>query len=130
MRDAIEPYLGEVATYDRWARRLGLADAAFRSEEALREAAFAPLRRQRRVAAAWLEREGPDARELSHPAGAPALPEDGWVRVVTEDLGELHAQRRHLRIGEREREFTLIRRRRPAPGGATLHVTLALAPPE
>lgn len=130
MRAALEPYLDEVAAYDRWARRLGLADAAFRSEAALREAAFAPLRRERRVAAAWLQRRGPDARTLRHPEDAPALPEDGWVRVVTEDLGELHAQRRRLRIAGREREWILIRRSRPAPGGATLHVTLACAPPE
>lgn len=129
MRAVIEPCLSEVATYDRWARRLGLADAAFRSEEALREAAFAPLQRQRLIAAAWLERDGPDRRVLRHPSDAPALPSDGWVRVVTEDLGELRAQTRDLRIGEGERRFALIRRSRPAPGGATLHVTLACAPP-
>lgn len=130
MRAAIEPCLGEVRAYDRWARRLGLADAAFSSEEALREAAFAPLRREPRVAAAWLHREGPDARRLRHPESAPDLPTDGWVPVVTEGLGELSAQRRRLAIGERDREFTLIRRSRPAPGGATLHVTLACAPPD
>lgn len=129
MRRVIEPCLQDVATYDRWARRLGLADGAFRSSEALNEAAFAPLRRQPRVAAAWIERAGPDARALHHPDDAPALPDDGWVRVVTEALGELHAQRRRLSIGEREREFTLVRRSRPAPGDATLHVTIACAPP-
>jgi hypothetical protein len=129
LRAAIAPYLDEMAAYDRWARRLGIAEPAFRSEDALREAAFAPLRRRPRVAAAWLEREGPDARTLRYPDDAPALPDDGWVRVVTDELGELHAQRRRLAIGHAaERELTLVRRSRPAPDEGILHVTLAFAP--
>ena len=130
MRESIEPYLDDMAGFDRWARRLSLADSAFRSEAAREEAAFAPLRRQRRIAAAWLVREGPDPQSLRHPSDAPELPTEGWVRVLTEDLGELTAQRRTLRIGDRERIFTLIRRSRDAPGGGVLHVTVACAPIE
>lgn len=126
----IAPFLDELAAYDRWARRISLADSAFHSDDAQREAAFAPLRSQPRVAAAWLDRVGPDPRALRYPDDAPALPEDGWVRVVTQELGELSAQRRHLTIGDRAREFRLLRRSRDAPGGAVLHVTLAFAPPE
>ncbi len=125
MQSAVEPYLDDVAAYDRWARRLSLADAAFRSDAALEEAAFAPLRDEPRVVAAWLEREGPDPRTLAHPPGAPALPSSGWVRIRTAELGELDAQHATLAIGGEDRELLLIRRSAPAPGGATLHVTLA-----
>ncbi len=130
MREAVEPYLDEMAEYDRWARRLSLADAAFRSDEAMEEAAFAPLRTAPRVAAAWLVRAGPDAHLLTHPEGAPALPEDGWTRVRTDALGMVDAQAKTMRIDGREREYLLIRRSAPAPGEATLHVTLAFTPEE
>lgn len=122
----IEPWLDEHARYDRWARRLGLADSAFRSRDALREAAFAPLRGRSQVRAAWLVREGPDGAELRYPDGAPALPTEGWVRVRTDhELGEVHAQQVPMTLGGEERTVTLIRRSRPAPGDAILHVTLA-----
>jgi hypothetical protein len=127
LRGAIDPHLAELAAYDRWARRLALGDSAFRSEEALREAAFAPLRDERSVAAAWVEREGPDGHALRYPDGAPALPPDGWVTVRTEELGELEVQRAALRIGEETTPCLLIRRSAPAPRDATLHVTLAFA---
>ena len=129
MQEEIAPHLEELARFDRWARRLSLADSAFRSEDALEEAAFAPLRRRPRVVAAWLERVGPDARALRHPHDAPALPEDGWVTVRTEALGELVAQRRAMTVGGREAPVTLIRRSRDAPGGAVLHVTMAFGEP-
>jgi len=127
LRSEIEPYLDEHARYDRWARRVAIGDSAFRSREALREAAFAPLRERRRVHAAWLVREGPDATELRHPDGVPALPPDGWVRVLLpeHELEEVHARRATLEIAGESRELMLIRRSRPAPGDATLHVTLA-----
>ncbi len=130
LRDAVDPYLDEMAEYDRWARRLSLADAAFSSDEALEEAAFAPLRRKPRIAAAWLVREGADARRLSYPSSAPALPHDGWQRIRTDAMGELDVQRATLRIAGRARECLLVRRSAPAPGEATLHVTLAFAPDE
>ena len=127
LQPQIEPFLDEFARYDRWARRLGLADSAFHSREGLREAAFAPLRRRRRVVAAWLERLGPDATELRYPDGAPSLPEGGWVRVVLpeHELHEVEAQRCSLTSSSGARDSTLIRRSRPAPGDATLRVTLA-----
>ncbi len=125
LRAAIDPHLAELAEYDRWARRLALGDSAFRSEDALREAAFAPLRDERSVAAAWVEREGPDGHSLRYPDGAPALPPDGWVRVRTEELGELAVQRATLRLGQEAKPCLLIRRSAPAPRDATLHVTLA-----
>lgn len=125
MREALEPRLPAFAEYDRWARRLGLADEAFRSEEAMSEAAFAPLRERTDVAAAWLVREGPDARRLAHPSDAPPLPSDGWTRVLTEELGALEARHAVLHIEQRPRQCLLIRRSAPAPGDAVLHVTVA-----
>lgn len=125
MREAIEPRLAAFGEYDRWARRLGLADSAFGSEEALSEAAFAPLRDQSDVLAAWLVREGPDAHTLAHPPGAPSLPADGWVRVTTESMGELEGRHAMLPFGDHTRQCLLIRRSAPAPGDATLHVVMA-----
>ncbi len=127
MRPQIEPFLGEFARYDRWARRVGIADSAFHSPEGLREAAFAPLRGRRRVVAAWLERVGPDATDLRHPDGAPSLPDGGWLRVVLADheLDDVEAQRCSLAFSSGARAVTLIRRSRPAPGDAMLRVTLA-----
>ncbi len=124
MRMAIEPYLEEHARFDRWARRLSLGDGAFRSQAALQEAAFAPLRERGRARAGWLVREGPDAQELRYPEGAPPLPEAGWVRVRTDEHGEVAGRRATLELEGEPRELTLVRRSRPAPGGATLHVTL------
>lgn len=128
LQTEVAPYLTDVAAFDRWARRLSLADSAFRSHEALEEAAFAPLRGDERVAAAWIVREGPDARALAHPSSAPAQPEDGWVRIRSEGLGALDVRRATLRLGREERACLLVRRSAPAPGGATLHVTMAFAP--
>lgn len=125
MQALVAPHLEAFAEFDRWARRLSLADPAFRSEEALEEAAFAPLRGDRRVAAAWLVREGVDPRTLAHPSDAPAPPEDGWTRIRVQPLGELDAREATLRIGGEERACLLVRRAAPAPGEATLTVTLA-----
>jgi hypothetical protein len=124
-RSEIEPHLDVFGDFDRWARRLSLADSAFRSEEALAEAAFAPLRDDARVLAAWLDREGPDPAHLAHPEGLAPPPSEGWVRVRTEELGELEARRATLEKGDRPRSCLLIRRSAPAPGSAILHVTLA-----
>jgi hypothetical protein len=120
----VTPHLEKLAGFDRWARRVGLADSAFRSEEALEEAAFAPLRREPGVLAAWLVREGPDARELRYPRAAPPLPSE-WTRVQTAELGPIDVQRATLRLGGDERACLLTRRSAPAPAGATLHVTMA-----
>jgi len=127
MRRQIEPFLDEFGRYDRWARQMGVADSAFHSREGLREAAFAPLRDRGRVVAAWLERVGPDATELHHPDDAPALPEEGWVRIALpeREIDEVEAQRRSLTFSTQAREVTLIRRTQPAPGDATLRVTMA-----
>lgn len=127
LRSEIEPYLDEHARYDRWARRVAVGDSAFRSRESLREAAFAPLRDRRRVVAAWLVREGPDATELRYPDGVPARPDDGWVRVrlPEHELEEVRARRATLQIAGESRDVILIERSRPAPGDAVLHVTLA-----
>lgn len=127
LQPQVEPFLDDFANFDRWARRFGLADSAFHSPDALREASFAPLREQRRVVGAWLVREGPDATELRYPDGAPSLPEDGWVRVVlsTSELTEVYAQRCSMTFAGEAREVTLIRRSRPAPGDAMLHVVMA-----
>jgi len=126
VRTEIEPFLDEHARYDRWARRLEIAEAGFRSREALREAAFAPLRDRGRVVVAWLTREGPDATELRYPQSAPGVPEGEWVRVLLpeHELEEVTARRATLTIAGEERELLLIRRSRPAPGDAVLHVTL------
>lgn len=116
--------MSELVSYDRWARRVGLADSAFRSEGALEEAAFAPLRRSSRVVGAWLTREGPDARELRHPRDAPSVP-DRWTRVRTDELGPVEVQRASMRLGGQERACLVVRRSGPAPAGAILHVTMA-----
>lgn len=126
LQEAVAPHLEEMAAYDRWARRVALADSAFRSEAALEEAAFAPLRGRPAVVAAWLRREGPDPHELTHPRSAPELPE-AWTRVQSSELGPLEVQRATLRIEGVERPCVVVRRSGPAPGGATLHVTLAFA---
>ena len=127
LRTDIEPFLDEHARFDRWARRMEIAESAFSSREALQEAAFAPLRDRRRVIAAWLVREGPDATELRYPEGAPPLPEDGWVRVRLPEhaLEEVYAQRTSLQIGGEARSLILMRRTQPAPSRGILHVTLA-----
>ena len=127
LQPQVEPFLDDFATFERWARRFELADSAFHSREALREAAFAPLFEQRRVVGAWLVREGPDATELRYPEGAPGLPQEGRVRVLLSDheLMEVYAQRRSMTFAGQTREVTLIRRSRPAPGDATLHVVMA-----
>ncbi|MCA9610141.1 MAG: hypothetical protein KC619_31305 [Myxococcales bacterium] len=127
LRTDIEPFLDEHARFDAWARRLDLAESAFRSREALVEAAFAPLRERPRVVAAWLIREGPGATELRYPPGGPSLPDDGWVRVVLPDhpLDEVQAQRCSLHVGDEDRPLVLVRRTRPATGGAMLSVTTA-----
>ena len=132
LREAIAPHLSELASFDRWARRLSLADGAFRSEEALEEAAFAPLRRVSGVRAAWLNRVGPDPRGLHYPSEGPAAPQAGWIRIQSEELGELEAQVGSLTLFGQREDVTLIRRSRDAPGGAVLQVTMAFGegPPE
>jgi hypothetical protein len=125
MRDALEPRLDAFGEYDRWARRLGLADEAFRSEESLAEAAFAPVRDRDDIVAAWLVREGPDGRSLAYPDDAPPVPRDGWVHVQTRTLGEVEGRHAVLHLDQRARQCLLIRRSAPAPGDAILHVTLA-----
>lgn len=129
MRMAVEPYLEEHARFDRWARRLSLGDAAFREPGALEEAAFAPLRERRLVRAAWIVREGPDARELRYPEGGPELPDGGWVPLRLDREGDYTARRATLEVEGEARELTLLRSSRPATGDATLHVTLGFGPP-
>lgn len=125
MLPLVEPHRVDFVDYDRWARRVSLGDAAFRSEEALREAAFAPLRERPNVLAAWLERRGPDAHLLARPASAPRPPDDGWVPMRVRELGQIEARIATLRLGDTERRCLLVRRSAPAPEGATLVVTLA-----
>lgn len=83
------PHLAAFVDFDPWARRAALADPAFRDDRAFMEAAFAPLREQRAVADAWIERRGTHARTLAmHPElGDP--PRATWVPMRHEELGPL-----------------------------------------
>src|SRR5258706_10900324 len=115
------PHIARFTAFDHWARRLDLADPSFSSDEALAETAFAPLRGERGVAAAWLEREGADPRALSWPDSAPPLPRDGWTRVRLDDVGEMET--RHMTLAGHD--VLLLRRSRPVSATAILHVTMA-----
>lgn len=83
------PHLAAFVDFDPWARRAALADPAFRDDRAFMEAAFAPLREQRAVADAWIERRGTHARTLAmHPElGDP--PRATWVPMRHEELGPI-----------------------------------------
>ncbi|MGF1468094.1 MAG: hypothetical protein ACFCGT_18380 [Sandaracinaceae bacterium] len=128
MRALAEPHLAEMASFDRWARRLGLGDGAFSSEDAMREAAFAPLRRRGRAVAAWVHREGVDGLRLAYPDPSLELPRSGWVRVRTDELGELRVAEHPLDLPAGAGPWLLLARTRPAPGEATLRVVLAFPP--
>lgn len=105
--------------FDRWARRIAASDTTFASRATLHEAAFAPLRGSEAVLAAWIERRGPDPQMLAHPPRASLPASLAWRRVRAPGLGEVE-----VAIDER-REY--VRRVSPAPGGATLLVTVAFA---
>lgn len=121
----IHPHLEAFARYDRWARRLASADHAFRSKRALHEAAFAPLRQKVGVAAAWLERVGPDAGLVAYPSDAGRLPRMGWTKVAAPLLDRLTVQVR--RLPRRRTPVLVLRRTASTPDGAELHVAVAFS---
>ena len=132
-RERIEPYLDRFVEFDRWSRRFEIAGAAIRSREALEETAFAPIRRDPRIAAAVIEREGPDPMELRYPGGAPDLPSEGFVVVRHERLNSVFVLERAIEVSEEVRRdgengpvnCVILRRRGPAPEGGSLIVTVA-----
>jgi hypothetical protein len=123
LRAALRPHLDAVEAYDGWARRLGLAEGAFRSDASLEEAAFAPLASGRGAAvAAWITLSGPRDLALRWPGDAPGLPEEGWRRARLPTLGPVE-----LRAFEVDgRAVVLLRRERESVAEGRLAVTQAL----
>lgn len=90
------PHAETVARFDRWARRVASASQAWRSRTALAETAFAPIRTDHAILAAWIAREGEPT--LGHPAGA-ELPADlHWAHVRVEGLEDCELT--HAPIGD------------------------------
>lgn len=89
VKASAELHLPAFVEFDPWARRAALGDPAFRDDRAFVEAAFAPLRAQRDVANAWIERSGVHARVLSMHSELPAPPDARWVPMRHEELGQI-----------------------------------------
>ncbi|MEZ4326794.1 MAG: hypothetical protein R3B40_16380 [Polyangiales bacterium] len=129
LRAQAEPFLREFETFDAWARRNLDADLALRDERALTETVFAPIRRERHVVAAWVEREGPDPRHVALRTEV-ALTFD-WVELRgVPMLARLEAAAAELtdpRSRPRAPEPVLILSRRvsSARGGGAVRVTVA-----
>ncbi len=112
----------EFDSFERWSRRIASAETTFRSRAALEEAAFAPVRRQRGVVGAWIERVGPDAWSLAHPRRAALSSELTWRRARLDGLREYE-----IAVSE---EAQYVRARSETTGGAMLVVTLAFTDSE
>lgn len=59
------PHLSTFERFDEWARRAALGSDAFGDEEALREAAFSPLREEDDVLGAWIVLGPPTSRTIA-----------------------------------------------------------------
>ena len=133
LRERAQPYLRSFESFDGWARRSFDADLALRDPSALSETLFAPIRRDREVVSAWVERDGPDARALRLRSDA-AIDEawtEGWVGLRgVPMLNNLEAatgtfpDRRRRRAPDAN--VLLLSRRVPsARGGAPVRVVVA-----
>lgn len=128
--DLVHPHVEHFDGFERWARRALAADPAFRSTETLEETVFAPVRREERVVAVWIERESPERRlAFGHIDAPPKRAE--WVRVREDTLGDIEVTtakipdpRRRFREGEGDRSV-LVRRTGPGTDGVTVTVTVA-----
>jgi hypothetical protein len=65
LRDTAAPHLSTFQRFDEWARRAALGSDAFDGQEALREAAFSPLREEADVLGAWIVLSAPSARTIA-----------------------------------------------------------------
>ena len=134
LRGRAEPYFREFERFDAWARRSFDADLALRDPRALAETLFAPIRREREVVAAWVERDGPDARTLGLRTEE-ALSGDGdWVAIRgVPMLDRLEVMERTVPDKREWRApdvnaILLSRRVASARGGAPVRVTVAYDP--
>lgn len=85
------PHLDHFASFQRWSRRALSADVHLRHPGELEETLFAPIRRDREVAGAWVVRGGGDRiLSLSAPAAPPSV---DWLRLRHERLGEVRVGR-------------------------------------
>jgi hypothetical protein len=134
LRARAEPHLREFEEFDAWARRNFDADLALRDERALEETVFAPIRRDRHVVAAWVEREGADPRQVGLRTET-ALRFD-WVELRgVPMLTRLQAAPARLSDPRRRgadalATLVLSRRVASARGGGEVRVTVAYAPEE
>jgi hypothetical protein len=115
------PRLDAFAEFDAWARRVALADPAFRSRASLEETAFSPLRGEDEVRGAWIVRRGTEARVLAMQADAREPPAPShWVtlRGATPD---------GVRVA-RVADAVVLTRTEVGPDGAAVDVTVAYAP--
>lgn len=131
VKASAEPHLAAFVEFDPWARRVALGDPAFRDDRAFVEAAFAPLREQRAVANAWIERRGTYARTLAMHPEVPAPPDARWVPMRHEELGAIEVA--HAALPPRgspgtsgvERPCVLVAHRDAIEDGAVVRVVVA-----
>ncbi|MCA9535694.1 MAG: hypothetical protein KC593_18535 [Myxococcales bacterium] len=134
LRARAEPYFREFEEFDAWARRNFDADLALRDARALEETVFAPIRRERHILAAWVEREGADPRQVGlrtetaltfdwvELRGVPML---SRLSVAEASLADPRTPRAPPRDA-----VVLSRRASSARGGGDVRVTVAYAPRE
>jgi hypothetical protein len=130
------PHLGAFVDFDPWARRAALGDPAFPDDRAFLEAAFAPLREQRGVANAWIERRGTHARTLAMHPEISEPPNATWVPVRHDELGAIEVAQAALPprgppgTSGVERACVLIAHKDTIEDGAVVRVVVAylLAP--
>jgi hypothetical protein len=129
LRVRAEPHLRAFETFDAWARRSLDADLALRDVRALDETVFAPIRRQPRIVAAWVEREGADPRSLG--LRAASLPTLDWVELrgvpMLPRLEAADTQLPDARVPRSPPVHVLVLSRKAdsARGGGDVRVTIA-----
>ncbi len=131
VKASAELHLAAFVEFDPWARRAALGDPAFRDDRAFVEAAFAPLRAQRDVANAWIERSGTHARVLAMHPEVPLPSEVRWVPMRHEELGPISVAQAALPprgpVGTsgHERVCVLIAHQDAIEDGAVVRVVVA-----
>ncbi len=125
------PYLDRFEAFDSWARRAIAAHPAFRSDDALEETVFAPLRREDDVLASWIARDEAIALFYGESDAAPAA--GAWTGLRTDRLGPIEVTAAKLvppggaRNGRDAERAVVIRRTVTGADGARVTVTLAIA---
>ena len=82
------PYLAPFESFDRWARRANQTEVVVRDRESLTETAFAPIRSDRGVLAAWIDYEPQRRPNLALPDSV-EMPDMPWTEVRDARLGAL-----------------------------------------